>query len=168
MGTTAQMPAYNPARYGGVAAGGYRSLPACDAIATRLMAAENPIALTGLSRAQCRGGRGAGAPRAFLRHPDRGVQLDRSQCFAGFTVLCRFRSDAFCWNRPMLGLLLDTDVPFVPQYANASKKSNWIQIDIDPLKSDFPMWGFPTDIRVQADCADGSAAGARGGRGARG
>jgi len=21
------------------------------------------------------------------------------------------------------------------------------------LKSDFPMWGFPTDIRIQADCA---------------
>jgi acetolactate synthase-1/2/3 large subunit len=29
----------------------------------------------------------------------------------------------------------------------------WIQIDIDPLKSDFPMWGFPTDMRVQGDCA---------------
>jgi acetolactate synthase-1/2/3 large subunit len=29
----------------------------------------------------------------------------------------------------------------------------WIQIDVDPLKADFPMWGFPTDIRVQGDCA---------------
>jgi acetolactate synthase-1/2/3 large subunit len=29
----------------------------------------------------------------------------------------------------------------------------WIQIDIAPLKSDFPMWGFPTDIRIQGDCA---------------
>ena len=41
----AQMPAYNPARYGSVAAGGID--PArVDEIATRLMAAENPIALT--------------------------------------------------------------------------------------------------------------------------
>ena len=29
----------------------------------------------------------------------------------------------------------------------------WIQIDIDPLKADFPMWGFPTDMRIQGDCA---------------
>ena len=29
----------------------------------------------------------------------------------------------------------------------------WIQIDVDPLKSNFPMWGFPTDLRVQGDCA---------------
>ena len=44
----AQMPAYNPARYGGVAAGGID--PArVDAITTRLMAAEHPIALTAYS-----------------------------------------------------------------------------------------------------------------------
>jgi acetolactate synthase-1/2/3 large subunit len=28
----------------------------------------------------------------------------------------------------------------------------WIQIDVDPLKADFPMWGFPTDLRIQGDC----------------
>jgi len=29
----------------------------------------------------------------------------------------------------------------------------WIQIDIDPLKSDFPSGEFPTDMRIQGDCA---------------
>jgi acetolactate synthase-1/2/3 large subunit len=29
----------------------------------------------------------------------------------------------------------------------------WVQIDIDPLKSDFPMWGFATDMRIQGDSA---------------
>jgi len=52
-----------------------------------------------------------------------------------------------------VGLLLDTDVPFVPQYAKRVEAIEWIQIDIDPLKSDFPMWGFPTDMRVHGDCA---------------
>jgi acetolactate synthase I/II/III large subunit len=52
-----------------------------------------------------------------------------------------------------LGLLLDSDVPFIPQYAKRADAINWIQIDIDPLKSDFPMWGFATDMRVQGDCA---------------
>jgi len=51
-----------------------------------------------------------------------------------------------------LGLLLDTDVPFIPQSRRASEMK-WIQIDIDPLKSDFPMWGFATDMRVQGDSA---------------
>src|SRR5262249_38885583 len=50
-----------------------------------------------------------------------------------------------------LGLLLDTDVPFVPQSAKRASAMKWIQIDLDPLKADFPMWGFATDIRVQGD-----------------
>jgi acetolactate synthase I/II/III large subunit len=52
-----------------------------------------------------------------------------------------------------LGFLLDTDVPFVPQFAKRASAMKWIQIDIDPLKADFPMWGFPTDMRIQGDCA---------------
>jgi acetolactate synthase-1/2/3 large subunit len=42
-------------------------------------------------------------------------------------------------------------VPFVPQSAKSAAALKWIQIDLDPLKSDFPMWGFATDIRVQGD-----------------
>ncbi len=43
-------------------------------------------------------------------------------------------------------------MPFIPQYAKRAGAIKWIQVDIDPLKSDFPMWGFPTDIRIQGDC----------------
>ena len=147
----AQMPTYNPARYGGVAVGGID--PArVDAIATRLMAAENPIALTAYL------GRNADAVSALERLAlacgiriaefnsiDLNVSQD-SPCFAGFDPLPLL-------EQADVGLLLDTDVPFVPQYAKRVEAIDWIQIDIDPLKSDFPMWGFPTDIRVQADCA---------------
>jgi acetolactate synthase-1/2/3 large subunit len=42
-------------------------------------------------------------------------------------------------------------VPFVPQSARKAAAIKWIQIDIDPLKADFPMWGFATDIRAQGD-----------------
>jgi acetolactate synthase I/II/III large subunit len=51
-----------------------------------------------------------------------------------------------------LGLLLDTDVPFLPQVKRAGA-IKWIQIDLDPLKSDFPMWGFATDMKVAGDSA---------------
>ena len=89
----AQMPTYNPARYGGVAVGGIDQARV-EAIATRLMAAENPIALTAYLGRNADAVVGAGAPRAGLRHPDRGVQLDRPQRLAGFAVLRRFRSAA--------------------------------------------------------------------------
>jgi acetolactate synthase-1/2/3 large subunit len=146
----ADMPAYPPARYGSVQAGGIE--PArVDAIAEALMTAENPIALT-----------------AYLgRKPEAVAVLDRlaqicgirvaefnsidlnisqgSPCFAGFDPLPLL-------EQADLGLLLDSDVPFIPQYAKRAGAIKWIQIDIDPLKSDFPMWGFATDIRVQGDC----------------
>src|SRR5262249_55463678 len=51
-----------------------------------------------------------------------------------------------------LGLLLDTDVPFVP-HSKRAREMKWGQIDVDPLKSDFPMWGFATDMRVQGNSA---------------
>ena len=31
--------------------------------------------------------------------------------------------------------------------------TRWTHIDVDAIKKDFPMWGFATDLRVQADCA---------------
>jgi acetolactate synthase-1/2/3 large subunit len=50
-------------------------------------------------------------------------------------------------------IALTAYVPYVPQYAKRAHAIKWIQIDIDPLKADFPMWGFPTDMRIQGDCA---------------
>jgi acetolactate synthase-1/2/3 large subunit len=69
-----------------------------------------------------------------------------SPCFAGFDPLPLL-------EQADVGLLLGTDVPFVPQSARRAAAISWIQVDIDPLKADFPMWGFATDIRVQGDCA---------------
>src|SRR5258708_9683316 len=69
-----------------------------------------------------------------------------SPCFAGFDPLPLLETAD-------LGLLLDSDVPYIPQYAKRAAAIKWIQIDVDPLKSDFPMWGFPTDMRIQGDCA---------------
>jgi acetolactate synthase-1/2/3 large subunit len=69
-----------------------------------------------------------------------------SPCFAGADPLPLLEGAD-------LGLLLDSDVPFVPQSAKRASAMKWIQIDVDPLKADFPMWGFPTDMRIQGDCA---------------
>jgi acetolactate synthase-1/2/3 large subunit len=147
----ADMPAYPPARYGGVHTGGIE--PArVDAIVRALMAAENPIALTAyLGRKPDavavleRLARTCGIRVAEFNSIDLNISQD-SPCFAGFDPLPLLETAD-------LGLLLDSDVPFIPQYARRAGAIKWIQIDVDPLKSDFPMWGFPTDMRIQGDCA---------------
>jgi acetolactate synthase-1/2/3 large subunit len=147
----ADMPAYPPARYGSVQAGGVEPARA-EAIAQALMAAENPIALTAyLGRkpqavaALDRLARSCGIRVAEFNSIDLNIPQD-SPCFAGFDPLPLL-------EQADLGLLLDSDVPFIPQYARGAGAIQWIQIDVDPLKSDFPMWGFPTDMRIQGDCA---------------
>jgi acetolactate synthase-1/2/3 large subunit len=147
----AAMPAYPPGRYGSVRSGGIE--PArVEAIAQALMAAENPIALTAYlgRKPQAvevleRLARTCGIRVAEFNSIDLNIPQD-SPCFAGFDPLPLLETAD-------LGLLLDSDVPFVPQYAKQAGAIRWIQIDIDPLKSDFPMWGFATDMRVQGDCA---------------
>ena len=147
----ADMLAYPAARYGSVQVGGIEP-ERVDAVAEALMAAENPIALTAyLGRKPeavavlDRLARTCGIRVAEFNSVDLNIS-QASPCFAGFDPLPLL-------EQADLGLLLDSDVPFIPQYAKRAGAIKWIQIDVDPLKSDFPMWGFPTDIRIQGDCA---------------
>ena len=147
----ADMPAYPPARYGAVHTGGIDSARV-DAIAQALMTAQTPIALTAYlgRKPQAvavldRLARTCGVRVAEFNSIDLNIS-QASPCFAGFDPLPLL-------EQADLGLLLDSDVPFIPRYAGRIGAIKWIQIDIDPLKSDFPMWGFPTDMRIQGDCA---------------
>ncbi|WP_022719848.1 thiamine pyrophosphate-requiring protein [Rhodopseudomonas sp. B29] len=145
------MPPYPAARYGEVRAGGIEPARAA-AIARELMSADNPVALTAYL------GRNHQAVAVLdrlartcgIRIVESGsIDLNTSQdspCFAGFDpgpVI----ADAD------LGLLLDVDVPFLPQMLKQAKHKRWIQIDVDALKADIAMWGFATDVRIQGDCA---------------
>jgi acetolactate synthase-1/2/3 large subunit len=142
------MPSYPPARYGSVRAGGIEPDRA-QAIAKELMAAENPAAFAAYlgRRSEAvavldRLARTCGIRVAEFNAIDLNIPQD-SPCYAGGDPLALLESAD-------LGLLLDTDVPFVPQSKHA-REMKWIQIDVDPLKADFPMWGFATDMRVQGD-----------------
>ena len=147
----ADMPAYPPARFGSVHAGGIERERA-EAVARALMAAENPVAFVAYlgRKPQAvavldRLARACGIRVAEFNSIDLNIPQD-SPCFAGIDPLPLLEAAD-------LGLLLDSDVPFVPQSAKRANAMKWIQIDIDPLKSNFPMWGFPTDMRIQGDCA---------------
>jgi acetolactate synthase-1/2/3 large subunit len=147
----AAMPAYPAARYGSVQSGGIEPARVV-AIADALMAAENPVAFAGYLGRQPQAvaalerlARSCGIRVAEFNAIDLNIPQD-SPCFAGSDPL-PLLEDAD------LGLLLDTDVPFVPQAAKRAAAIKWIQIDRDPLKADFPMWGFATDMRIQGDSA---------------
>jgi len=123
-----------------------------NAIAQALMAAENPVAFAAYlgRKPQAvalldRLARATGIRVAEFNAIDLNIPQD-SPCFAGSDPLPLL-------EHADLGLLLDSDVPFVPQSGKRANAMKWIQIDIDPLKADFPMWGFPTDMRIQGDCA---------------
>jgi len=106
----------------------------------------------GLSRPQAGSGhsldrlaRACGIRVAEFNSIDLNIPQD-SPCFAGSDPLPLL-------EHADLGLLLDSDVRSLPQYAKRANAIKWIQIDIDALKADFPMWGFATDMRIQGDCA---------------
>jgi acetolactate synthase-1/2/3 large subunit len=51
-------------------------------------------------------------------------------------------------------LFLDVDVPHIPLFAPLRDDAWVIQIDIDPLKADIPIWGFPVDLPLHGSTAE--------------
>lgn len=140
---------YSDAKYGPAHLGGVDPATA-DRIAGELMAAKNPIAVT-----------------AYLgRKPDAVAALDELARECGIRVAenapitVNIPHDSPCYaglnpgallDGADLGLLLEIDVPWIPSDQPKANAIRWIQIDVDPMKSEIPMWGFATDLRVQAD-----------------
>ena len=143
--------AFSAQRYGSVAAGGLDPERA-DELVQRLMQAQAPVVLTSYL------GRKAEAVKALedlallcgirvVEFMPSHLAISRTHpCFAGFDPAKGVASAD-------LGLLLDVDVPWLPKFVQPDTGTWWAQVDVDPIKQDFPMWGFATDWRVQADCA---------------
>ena len=120
------------------------------AIADRLLAAKHPILITSYA------GRNARAPgliealaqfagiRVFEFNP---VHLNISRaspCFGGM-VPGKHVAEAD------VGLLVDVDVPWIPRDTRENPDTWWAQIDVDVVKERFPIWGFPSNLRLPGD-----------------
>jgi acetolactate synthase-1/2/3 large subunit len=55
-------------------------------------------------------------------------------------------------------LIVDHDVPWVPAQGRPAAGCRIIHVDIDSLKRDIPIWGFPVDLSIQADSCGAMAA----------
>ncbi len=147
---TADVASFPERLYGAVHRGGLDA-DTCATIAQKLAAARNPIVIT-----------------SYLgRNPQAVAALERLAAGCAMpvyevnpTVLNVSRKSpwfgGYQADRAMaqsdLVLLLDVDVPWLPKYAPMNPEASYIQIDVDAIKADFPLWGFGAEVRLQADC----------------
>jgi acetolactate synthase-1/2/3 large subunit len=148
---SADVQGFEARRYGPSLLGGIDEARAVQ-LADRLLAAEQPVVITSYL------GRKAEAVAALdelaqlcgmpvVDYMASTMSLSRqSPCFAGF-------DPAQVLPGADVGLLLDVDVPWLPRFVQPQPQTWWAHVDVDPIKQDYPMWGFATDLRVQADAA---------------
>jgi acetolactate synthase-1/2/3 large subunit len=133
-------------RFGALAGAG--ADPALIAtLAERLLAAQNPILITGYGGLDAAGAakideiaQFAGIP-IFEANSKSNISYE-SPCFAGFSP-DKALPDAD------VGLLVDVEAPWFPADAQANDSTFWAHIDVDVLKLGSPMWTFPGHLRMQ-------------------
>ncbi len=60
---------------------------------------------------------------------------------------------AFVENADVI-LALDHDYPYIPTRTRPNPGATIIQIDIDPIKEQIPLWSFPVDMPIRANAGD--------------
>lgn len=121
-------------------------------IATMLMAAENPLIVTAYL------GRNHAAPAILAALAEEaGIRVVEAiphwmNLAQDHPCHCGFDAGPFL-PRTDVGMLLDVDVPWMPSLVTENHAARWIHLDVDPLKQGLPLWGYPAELRIQADSA---------------
>lgn len=115
-------------------------------LATRLLAAKNPILITSYAG----------------RDPAASDAIDGLARFAGIRVVDFLATVNIGREAPYfggfspdslkdvdMGLTVDVDVPWIPLSMADNPSTYWAHIDVDVLKASSPMWSFPSCLRVQ-------------------
>lgn len=125
---------------------------AIRAVAERLLAAREPLLVTAYAGRQSatpllidRLARLAGVRVCEFNTVYLNIPRD-SPCFAGYQPAPYAQTTDF-------GLLVDVDVPWVPKTTRPNPEAYWVQMDVDAIKRELPMWPFATDLRLEGDSA---------------
>lgn len=119
-------------------------------IAEKLVASEDPLLVTAYA------GRNVRTPALI----EELALLTGMRVCEFNTVHMNIRHDSPCFGgyapgpfaqQADVGIMLDVDVPWVPKTTHVNPQAWWAQIDVDAIKRDMPMWGFATDMRIEAD-----------------
>ena len=118
-------------------------------LADRLVAAENPILITGYGGMDALTaqkivelGEFAGIP-VFEANSKDNISYE-SPCFAGFVP------DELV-PEVDVGMLVDVEVPWFPAEVTPNETAFWAHIDVDVLKLGSPLWTFPSQLRLQGN-----------------
>ena len=125
-------------------------LETIQAIAAQLMASDNPMLVTAYA------GRNHEAPALIERLAELcGMRVCE---FNSIYLNIRRNSPYFAGYNPAaftaqadFGLMVDVDVPWIPKTTRVNPDAFWAQMDVDAIKRDIPMWGFPLNARVEGD-----------------
>ena len=125
-------------------------LATIQAIAAQLMASDNPMLVTAYA------GRNHEAPALIERLAELcGIRVCE---FNSIYLNIRRNSPYFAGYNPAaftaqadFGLMVDVDVPWIPKTTRVNPDAYWAQMDVDAIKRDIPMWGFPLNARVEGD-----------------
>ena len=123
---------------------------AVRAIAEQLMRSENPMLVTAYA------GRNHEAPALIEKLA---ILCGMRVCEFN-TIYMNIRRDSpyFGGYNPAafteqadFGLMVDVDVPWIPKTTRINPHAYWAQLDVDAIKRDIPMWGFPLNARIEGD-----------------
>ena len=123
---------------------------AVRAIAEQLMRSDNPMLVTAYA------GRNREAPALIEKLA---VLCGMRVCEFN-TIYMNMRRDSpyFAGYNPAafteqadFGLMVDVDVPWIPKTTRVNPNAYWAQLDVDAIKRDIPMWGFPLNARIEGD-----------------
>ncbi|MFZ0610135.1 MAG: thiamine pyrophosphate-requiring protein [Xanthobacteraceae bacterium] len=150
---TQHWPADEIRRYSGdqfaATSGGSADPKLVATLVDKILAAQNPILITGYAGRHAHASRAIDALAQFAgiavheANMTNNISHD-SPCFVGF-------SPDKAVPEADVGLLVDVDVPWFPSAVHADEETFWAHIDIDILKPGSPMWTFPGNIRMQGD-----------------
>ena len=123
---------------------------AVRAIAEQLMRSDNPMLVTAYA------GRNREAPALIEKLA---ILCGMRVCEFN-TIYMNIRRDSpyFAGYNPAafteqadFGLMVDVDVPWIPKTTRVNLNAYWAQLDVDAIKRDIPMWGFPLNARIEGD-----------------
>jgi len=138
----------DPARYS-AALTPQADTDALEKVAGLLIQAKEPLIITGYS------GRNTQSVASLVTLAETlGTRVITSHFKMNFPTshpLCRGISSGPYLKEADVILIIDHDMPYLPIETRPKPEANIIQIDIDPIKQDMPMWGFPIDVSIEAD-----------------
>ena len=120
-----------------------------DKIAEMLIKAENPLVIAGYS------GRNPNSVEPLVKLAELlGTRVNSSQQYMNFPSnhpsFSGIGGNNYLKEADVI-LTVDCDVPYVGGRVNLRPDVKLIHLDIDPIKLNFPMWGFPADILAHCD-----------------